>query len=177
MVFRRRREPEVPPPPAPLTGELVALRTRAHAAAGLIARSAPDTLAAATATRVAAELDGAAASLAELRERLALLDPDRTTAELKEARRRRDAAPEGPERTRLEAVVDAAERRFSSVHRLWDRTEAIGQEAELVVARLEELAASVAVPGSGAVTGADARLEDLQREVEALAATYRELGY
>lgn len=175
MIFRRRRAGSVPQPPAPSpappVGELVALRTRARSAADLVERSAPGGHAAASAARAVEELDVAARTLAETRERLALLDPDRVTSELKAARRRRDEAQGADERRRLEAVVQATETRFAAVHRLWDRLEAIEQDAEVVVARLEELAASVAVPG----TTEGATLDLLQDELQALASTYREL--
>ncbi|MCU0274881.1 MAG: hypothetical protein MUE34_16775 [Acidimicrobiales bacterium] len=176
MIFRRRRAEPVPPssahqPAAPPVGELVALRTRARSAAGLVERSAPGGHAAASAARTLEELDAAARNLAETRERLALLDPDRVTNELKAARRRRDDARGEEERRRLDAMVEAAETRFAAVHRLWDRLEAIEQDAEVVVARLEELAASVAV----SETTAGATLDRLQDELQALASTYREL--
>jgi hypothetical protein len=149
----------------------VALRTRARSAAGLVERSAPGGHAAASAARTLEELDAAARNLAETRERLALLDPDRVTNELKAARRRRDDARGEEERRRLDAMVEAAETRFAAVPRLWDRHEAIEQDAEVVVARLEELAASVAV----SETTAGATLDRLQDELQALASTYREL--
>jgi hypothetical protein len=176
VIFRRRRPEPVPPssagqPPPPITGELVALRERARSAAELVDRSAPGGHAAASAARTVDELDVAARTLAETRERLALLDPDRVTNELKSARRRRDEARGAEELRRLEAVVQAAETRFAAVHRLWDRVEAIEQDAEVVVARLEELAASVAVSG----TTAGATLDLLRDELQALASTYREL--
>lgn len=81
-----------------------------------------------------------AAEIDELRSLVAGLDPQRATAELKEAERARAAAGQGGPPL-LDAAVESARQRYVAVHTAWNAMEDAERELGQLALRAEEAAA------------------------------------
>jgi hypothetical protein len=183
-MLRRRRPPEDPlahiDPSATsrrfagaVAEALDARRRFADVVAGAAPGPVRDRLAAA-----AAQLDAGVAAVWDVAQRatavertLAALDPERVTADYKQARRS-GATPE---------LEQALAQRFASVQRLLNTLDDTGERLRLLDARLGAAVASAAEVALGAAGGADAsrldgELEAVTQELDALRTALDELG-
>ncbi|HEY8547908.1 MAG TPA: hypothetical protein VIL36_22775 [Acidimicrobiales bacterium] len=183
MVFRRRRREEpdplahivpaaAPPRFARAVDEALAARRRFRELVdGLRPGPVRDRLTA-MAPRVDAGVQAvwdAALRAGEMERVLATLDPERVTAEYKQARRS-GAEP---------SVLAAHEARFQSVHRMLNAVEDIEERLRGLDVRLDAAVARAAEVALGAGTGADeldAELGDMVEELGALRSALDEVG-
>ncbi len=106
---------------------------------------------------------------ANLGQAVAGLEPERVTAELKTALRSPGVD---------QGLVDSLRRRHETVNDLLNRLDALDQRVERTVADLETLAARVSVGAVGRGSErARQELEQLELDVEALAAAHREIEH
>lgn len=117
------------------------------------------------------------AEIDELRALVAGLDPQRATAELKDAERQRAAAgPAG--RDRFDARVESARQRYVAVHTAWNALDDAEQELADLAARAEEAAAraTALTVERPAAPAAGAELAHVTDRIEALRRARAELG-
>lgn len=133
--------------------------------------SDPDT--AARLDTVETALESAVADRARVAEALTKLDPERAARELKDALRRAQTSPGGPDDDHIATM----RRRHETIHALRDRLEQIDRQIEKTLVDVEALAARsvglAASPTTDSALGGD--LDRLHADIAAIEAAHDEI--